>query len=283
MKVGTEKKVPALAIESKGIDKDCVGDYWLVQDEEYLAELVALIAMGQATQASYVIRELLPAAPAIKFDQLIYEAKVRLTIGTISKGVRVGYPKAQRNGFVFESISWIAARQSNGLDALMLAPHVSATSQGLDGLMIEITADRSKVKRTTIFEDKCTGKPRKTFRDKVIPAFRDRHLNKRSAELVSGAATLLTSAGIDEASAAKLAGAVMDRSSRRYKASFALEADFDNLAKQKKLFKGYSKLDDLKKDQRIGGCLFLDDDLEDWFEHLSKLARAYLDSMMGDE
>ena len=265
------------------IDDYCIGDHWVVQDEEYLAELVALVAMGQAIQASHVIKELLPAVPAFKADELVHEAKVRLTIGVDTKAGRVGYPKAQRNGFIFESISWIAARQSNGAGALMIAPHVSATSQGLDGLMIEMSPDKTEVKRTTIFEDKCTSKPRKTFTDKVIPAFRDRHLNKRSAELVSGAATLLASAGLDEASAAKLAAAVMERSGRRYRASFALSSDYHSKVKQKKLFKGYGKLDELEKEQRVGGCLFLSTDIEDWFEHIAKLARTYLDGLTEDE
>ena len=283
MSTGAYEKPSPLSIKSSVIDDDCIGDHWVVQDEEYLAELVALVAMGQASQASHIITKLLPAVPAFKANQLVHEAKVRLTIGVDTKAGRVGYPKAQRNGFIFECISWIAARQSNGADALMLAPHVSATSQGLDGLMIEISPDKTEVTRTTIFEDKCTSKPRKTFRDKVIPAFHDRHLNKRSAELVSGATTLLSKAGLDDASAAKLAAAVMDRSGRRYRASFALDSDYDSKAKQKKLFKGYSKLDELKKEQRVGGCLFLSTDIEDWFEQLAKLARTYLDELTEDE
>src|SRR5216684_4148826 len=52
------------------------------------------------------------------------------------KKPRTGYPRWQRDGFIFEAISWIAARQTHGERALLKDPHVSATSQGLDGLMI---------------------------------------------------------------------------------------------------------------------------------------------------
>jgi hypothetical protein len=213
--------VHALSTESCSIDAFCMDDRWTANDEKHLSRLIALIAMGQATQAAHIIRELAPATPAFTAEEIIAEARVRLTIGNKTKTGRSGYPEEQRDGFIFEAISWVAARQAHGPEALLLAPHVSATSQGLDGLMIEIAPDKTQVTRTTIFEDKCTEDPRATFRGKVIPAFLDRHENKRSAELVDGAATLLRTAGVNEAAAAALAAAVMDRARRRYRASFA--------------------------------------------------------------
>ena len=74
---------------------------------------------------------------------------------------------------MFEAISWIAARQVYGKAAYMKAPHVSATSQGLDGLMLELSSDQTQIDRTTVFEDKCSEDPISTFKSKVIPAFRD--------------------------------------------------------------------------------------------------------------
>ena len=70
---------------------------------------------------------------------------------------------------------------------LLKDPHVSATSQGLDGLMIELADDKSKVVMTTISEDKCTDNPRDTFskksflrssiatRTSVLPSSSPRH------------------------------------------------------------------------------------------------------------
>ena len=274
-----EKSLPALSTKAVPIDAHCTGDHWTAQDEKRLARLIALIAMGQATQAAHIIRELAPAAPAFTAAEIIAEAKVRLTVGTKTKSGRTGYPKEQRDGFIFEAISWVAARQTHGAEALMLAPHVSATSQGLDGLMIEITPDKTQVTRTTIFEDKCTENPRATFRDKVIPAFLDRHQNKRSVELVDGAATLLRTAGIDEPAAAALAAAVMDRAQRRYRASFALPPELDDEKQRKKLFKGYEKLTDITREQRVGACFIVPGELRESIEQLAVLARAYLDEL----
>ena len=56
---------------------------------------------------------------------------------------------------MFEAISWIAARQCHGNNVFLKDPHVSATSQGLDGLMIEMGVN-DKNFWVTIFEDKCS-------------------------------------------------------------------------------------------------------------------------------
>jgi hypothetical protein len=61
-----------------------------------------------------------------------------------------------------------------------------------------LSSDKTQIDRTTVFEDKCSDDPISTFKHKVIPAFRDRHENKRSAEIVAAATALLGKAGIDE-------------------------------------------------------------------------------------
>ena len=160
-----------LATESCPINDDCTGERWQVLDDEQLTRLIAIIAMGQAAQASHILSELLPATPAFTIPELKAEAKIRLTVQDKKQEPRIGYPRWQRDGFMFEAISWIAARQVYGKAAYMKDPHVSATSQGLDGLMLELSSDKKQIDRTTVFEDKCSEDPVSTFKNKVIPAF----------------------------------------------------------------------------------------------------------------
>lgn len=94
------------------IDDHCTGDRWSAQDEPQLARLIAIIAMGQAAYAAHILKELLPATPAFTDDDLRREATVRLTVQEDGKKPRTGYPQWQRDGFIFEVISWIAARQT---------------------------------------------------------------------------------------------------------------------------------------------------------------------------
>jgi hypothetical protein len=272
-----------LLTETVPIDQDCIGDRWSAHDKAQLAKLIAIIAMGQVAQAIHILRELLPAAPAFTHVALCREAKLKLTVQDDEAKIRTGYPRWQRDGLIFEAISWIAARQTYGARTLLKDPHVSATSQGLDGLMIELSDDKSKVMITTVFEDKCTDNPRNTFRDKVIPAFLERHQNKRSAELVATASTLLGKAGIDEAAAARLAAAVMDSTQRRYRAAFALTQEYDSQKERKKLFKGYDALEGIAATQRVGAGLIVSGELRAWFDALALRTIAYLDELEADE
>jgi hypothetical protein len=126
----TEAKVPnPLRTEAVPIDDNCIGDRWTTKGETQLARLIAIIAMGQAAYAAHILEELLPAAPAFTDKDLCHEAKILVTVQERPKTPRTGYPRWQRDGFIFEAISWIAARQAYGESALLRDPHVSATSQ----------------------------------------------------------------------------------------------------------------------------------------------------------
>lgn len=238
--------------------------------------------MGQAAHAAYVLKQLLPASPAFNNDDLRREAKVRLTVQEDGKKPRTGYPQWQRDGFMFEAISWIAARQVYGERAFLQDPHISATSQGLDGLMIELADDKSEIVMTTVFEDKCTDDPRETFRKQVMPALLERHQNKKSPELVASASVLLRMAGIEDAAAARLAAAVMDRNQRRYRAAFALTEEHDSQEERQKLFKGYNALYGISSKQRIGAGLIVSGKLREWFDALALRAIAYLDDLKAE-
>jgi hypothetical protein len=280
---GKAKAPHPLLTESVPIYDDCIGDRWTTQDETQLARLIAIIAMGQAAYAAHILKELLPAVPAFTDKDLRREAKTRLMVQEKPKTPRTGYPRWQRDGFIFEAISWIAARQAYGEHALLKDPHVSATSQELDGLIIELTEDKSGISRTTVFEDKCTNTPRKTFENAVMPAFLKRHHNERSVELVSTASVLLRMAGFDEAAAARLAAAVMNRQQRSYRAAFALTQDYDSQQERQKLFEGYDALDGISAEQRIGAGLIISGDLRAWFDALALQAIAYLDELEEGE
>ena len=275
----TPKASNPLLTEAVPIDDHCSGDRWVTQNEALLAKLVAIVAMGQAFHAAHILKTLLPTPPSISNEDLRREAKVKLTIQEVAQGPRMGYPRWQRDGFIFEVISWIEARQNHGGLALLKSPHVSATSQGLDGLMIELSDDKSTVSMTTVFEDKCTENPRSTFLNDVIPAFLDRNKGKRSVELIDTANTLLRMAGIDDAAVAQLAAAVMDCNRRRYRAAFALIEERDSQKERKKLFKGYDALDGISKSQRVGASLIVSGQLREWFDALALQAIGYLDEL----
>jgi len=264
------------------VDEHCIGERWEPKDDDQLAALIALIAMGQAAQAAYIIESMAPAEPAFSMAELRNEAKITLTVQSSPQTPRVGYPKYQRDGFIFEAISWLAAKQEYGNAAVLKDPHVSSTTQGLDGLMLELNVGRTSIDRTTVFEDKCTDDPVATFAGKVMTAFKDRHQNKRSAEIIAAASTLLRMAGVTTKQAATMSAQVTSRGKRRYRAAFAVTTDLDSQERRAALFKGYDKLDGLAQEQRLGACFVVPPKLRDWLESLSVKAIHFLDDLEDD-
>ncbi len=274
---------PPLETDNVEIDGDCIGERWVPQDDAQLAAFVAIIAMGQAAYAAHILSELVPAAPAFSTSELRDEAIVRLTVQEQKQAPRTGYPRWHRDGFIFEAISWIAVRLKHGERALLLDPHVKATSQGIDGLMIRLSNDGERIARVTILEDKCTEDPRKTFLGKVIPAFLEHHRGKRSAEVVAAATVILRMEGFDPGSSATLAAAVTNRERRAYRAAFALTEEYDSKTERKRLFKDYNKIDNIDAKQRTGASFIVDGELRDWFEYTADEAITYLNDLPVEE
>ncbi len=274
-----DENLSALNITDFPIDDDCVGSKWHVENEEQLARLIAIVVMGQAAQAAHIIDELLPAAPAFTNEALKKEAIIKFTVQDTAQTPRTGYPRIQRDGLIFEIISWVAAKQVAGDRCFLKDPHTSSTSQGLDGIMIELSDDGGEILKSTIFEDKCTESPRDFFRDKVIPGFLDRHGNTRSAELIAAAGTLIKLSGVTNVQAMAMVRKVLDNTCRQYRAGFALTQGYNTEDAQKALFKGYNRITNINQDQRIGASLIIDGQLRDWFDSLAAQIITYIEQL----
>ena len=270
-------RLPALSIDAVGINEHCTGSRWAAADADHLARIIAIVAMGQAAHAARIIAELLPSEPAVDDNALRIDAKRRLSVRGKTDQKREA-SRYHRDGLIFETISWIAAQQSTTGKALIRDPHLSSTSQGLDGLMIELDESGAAIAHTTIFEDKCSEHPRDKFRDEIMPAFKAHHENRRASELVSTAAALIGKIGLDGTAATKAAARVLDRTCRIYRGGLAVTTEYDTQARRKSLFKNYEGLQGIKPDQRIGATLITSDDLRGWFDELANRAIAYIDS-----
>jgi hypothetical protein len=276
---GTLEPFPAPALTTKAVDIDehCIGDRWEAKDEDRLAKLVGIIAMGQAAHAAKIIAELRPASPAIIHKALKDAAKDQLSImGDTPE--RRDASRWRRDGFIFEAISWIVARQDGGETALLKDPHIKSTTQGIDGLMLELDPGKSKVIRATIFEDKCYD-PRRKFRDEVLPTFAAHHENKRGPELVSAAAALIERIGLDGTAATQAAGRVLAHEFRRYRVALAVTSEEDSKERRRALFKDYDELKGIRQAQRVGASLVTPGKLRDWFDELATRAIACIETL----
>ncbi len=237
--------------------------------------------MGQAAHAARIISELLPAEPQINQEALRADAKRALSI----RGATEKERKAachHRDGLIFEIISWIAAKMSNK-KALLRDPHVKPTTQGLDGLMIELDDDQTVIIRATIFEDKCSENPREMFRGKIMPAFLKYHSGERANELLAAAAPLLQKSTLCEENIIIAASRIIDKAYRVYRGCLATTLSDDSKKRRIRIFKGFERLEGIAESQRIGGVLVTGEDLRAWFDDVAMRAIAYIDRLDSGE
>ncbi|MGR0184078.1 hypothetical protein [Azospirillum aestuarii] len=271
----------AVSIKECKINDHCIGDHWTVGDFELLARLIAIVAMGQVKHAAQIIRALQPAVPVLTLDVLRADAKQRLSV-TGDTHQKQDAHRWIRDGLIFEVISWIAARQGAAPKVLMRDPHISATTQGLDGLMVELDEKGEKIVRVTIFEDKCSNDPRRKFQKEVLPAFRNYHAGKRASELVAATSSLLDGRIPDEA-VTEAAGRVLAMEFRAYRAGLTISPEHDSEAGRTALFKGYDDLDKITGAQRIGATFLPPTELRAWFDKLANRTIAFIDEIGKDD
>lgn len=278
---GRADSSPAILTAACKINEHCVGYHWTVGNFDLLAQLIAIIAMGQARHAALIIAELRPAVPVLTIDALRADAKKRLTVTGDTKAKQNAH-RWHRDGLIFEAISWIAAQQDAAAKVLIRAPHSSATTQGLDGLIIELDEKGETVVRATVLEDKCSDSPRKKFKNEVLPAFRQYHANKRASELVAAASALLDGSIPDEA-VTKAAGRVLDIKIRAYRAGLTITSCYNSESGRKALFKEYESLGNITGAQRIGATFLPPSDLRTWFNELADRAISFIEALGEDD
>jgi hypothetical protein len=260
--------MPAIFSRTVDVDDNVTGHLWLVDEIHELAEIIAVIALGQAEHAAEIVHAIGPIVPVRTRTEFYQEAREQLQIrGENPSELEVS--RYHRDGFLFECISWIVARQEAGENTYLKDPHISSTTQGLDGLIIEMDPETKVVLHTTICEDKCTQNPRVMFRDKVMSAFTEHHQNKRGRDLLANAVTLIKQSGLKGTAATLAAEKVHDKTYRTYRAALTVNSDICTTEALQKLFKGYDRLTDISQAQRIGATFIVTGDLRDWFQELA--------------
>lgn len=250
------------------VDDDVSGLLWSIDDEDDLAQLIAVIALGQAQHAARIIRELEPHGPALSDAELFAGARGQMRVrGDTQEQKDVS--RYHRDGFLFECISWIVAKQSATDRTFLKDPHTSSTTQGLDGLMVEMHPVEPTIVQATIFEDKCTEHPRAKFRDEVMVTFAEHHASKRKRDLLANAVSIIRESGLNGTEATVAAARVLDKAYRTYRAALTVGPNITTTVRRKALFKGYKDLLDITKAQRVGATMVIDGELRDWFQSLA--------------
>jgi hypothetical protein len=79
----------------------------------------------------------------------VAQAKAAIKLLTLGKDEEPWH----RDGWIFQTISWIAASQAPS-GSLTCAPHIRRADKGFDGLQLQLSEDGKVVTAVIVFEDK---------------------------------------------------------------------------------------------------------------------------------
>lgn len=209
----------------------CHGFSWRITDELKLAELVARLILGHYRHVQNVLKDDDSVPSPMITDSMIDELVNKLGPPT-SDALRY-----HRDGWVFQMISWVAARLAEP-ESISAIPHSQPAQDGFDNLIIQFAKGDNEVTAVVICEDKAIENSRKRIREKVWPEFVDFESGRRDCELVSEVTSMLegsrTIVDVDKA----IANIFWDKA-RHYRVSVTTDC-IDDENHRKSLFNGYN-------------------------------------------
>lgn len=162
---------------------ECVGRQWSVVDEDQLAVLVAKVLIGRAHHVERILQGAQQQAVGVPNAQ---RTALQLLLLTTNEAII-----SHRDGLLFEIISWIVAVITSATNEVISMPHLKSTQQGLDTIKVGFDQQSRTLTQATIYEQKCTVRPRDRFRDEVLPAFQAWVSHSRDNQLTQEATALL--------------------------------------------------------------------------------------------
>ncbi|WP_428060262.1 hypothetical protein [Brevundimonas sp.] len=258
------------------IDHDdlCHGWRWEIANEADLARKVAMVALGQYWHVAQILAGIDKKSPPTRKEAAAAAIK-RLTVPDDSD-------PWHRDGWVFQTISWIAAhRTEKGVVAR--APHAIEAHKGFDGIQLRLDKKGHLVTAIVIFEDKATDSPRKTIRADVWDGIRSLEKGERMPELIHDATTIL------EAQQSVFPGLDIDQAIekilweevRHYRVSITTSDTHIKDAARKKLFKGFDTVAPGKASRRRADTMHFDD-LRTWMDDFCVATIAQIKAWRDD-
>lgn len=172
---------------------------------------------------------------------------------------RVDNHIAQRDGLLFQHVSWIAARLALPRGHLT-APHVRKADKGFDGFIIEFDQDAGRVERVILCEDKASTSPRKLIRDSVWEEIKGIVDGERDDQILADLTTLLASLnGLDQEAAEDAVDAIIWNDVRQFRVSVATGVNRRKKGSYAHILKGFDHVAPGNVAARMGGVLAFDD------------------------
>ncbi len=246
-------------------DLYCQGITYQVEDIDRLAQAIALILVSEYTLATELIRSENGEGGTLSLDATHIEdiIKRRLHPADIY----------HRDGFLFQLTMWLASHLDLAQGDLVSLPHSQGTQKGQDAIVVHRSANA--IAAVSICEDKATGKPRKTLRDKVWPEIEAYERGERRDEIQSNIISTLGTGGVARGEAEMLVRAISWAGKRRYRVRMTVGD-----RRTKHLFRGFPSKVAGTNDRRRGETTSIPK-LRQWMELLSNKVEVALRQFVG--
>lgn len=213
----------------------CYGWSWDIHDEDMLAEYVAHIALAQDDHIAKIIDDFRESKPTA-VRGLKRSAIKKLTLGAEENPSR-------RDGWIFQMISWIAAKQKFP-KAITKFPHIGLAETGFDGMQIELSKDKTKITSVVIFEDKATTNPRKMIRESVWSWMESIERRERDDQVAAGISVMIRTQAEQDPNfniSEAINDALGSDNPLRYRVSVMFEKAINSSHQRARWFKGYDE------------------------------------------
>lgn len=240
---------------------------WFITDQTKLAEYVALILIAKYDHVQKIIEHSHSEQTGIKVSV------VESVLKSILKHPKKKQQRYQRDGLLFQHISWIAAAMQKNKGDFLGRPHNRLADKGQDLLIIHSSTVRNDIEGVTICEDKATENCRTTIR-KVYNDFKTYENGEREAELESEVLTILKENFSGE-EANKIIEKIFWERVKRYRINITVP---DN-SHDDNLFKDYDVIVTGDISRRIGETTIIEN-LRPWFDKFAAQVIENLERMM---
>lgn len=237
----------------------CEGEQWSVVVPDELAQLVALVLVGQSFHAALILEGTQLATP--KITTTLKDSLDKDLHPTTETGIE------HRDGLLFEIICWVAARKGKTGDEKIDNSHLKATNQGTDGVKVTVDPAIKMLTKATVYEYKCTIHARQKFQSQVLKSFREYISGKRDNQLAQAVLALLEGYGFNGFELKTAYDTLIQTRPLAFEAALTVSPSLYPAEKCIALFKDYDSLQ-VALNVRGGNTLPLDD-VRAWFADFS--------------
>lgn len=184
---------------------------WAVASADQLSEAIAWLYVQKRTHAARVIQALEPGTAALP-GQVVENAIQDLTVETSDVAVDLASNDAdvrkraqdklearriQRDGLLFQHISWIAAHLTLP-NTHAAPPHVRRADKGFDGVILDLNVAAPGLSRIILCEDKASNNPRNLVTQSIWPEIAAIQASRKDREILAAVTAILaTLPGVD--------------------------------------------------------------------------------------